>query len=559
MRMKSLPLALLALAACSGGGSNNKSTSDTLTFAGTVNPVPGFDFNTGPQPSSGPVEIDLSLSESGDVAVGAKALASGSGPTVTAVPGSGTLSMDLSFAFGGTLTANIPGVGAYDGGIPGLASLSIVIAGDAGFDPFLIGGSVPLTVNVPPTALPSIPLAAVGLPDTNLVIVVDSGSTLTTTFSGVCAAVTAGSSAEAHYTGQLTTQGVLELSPSVVANIPLVGAKSFGPSAAVPVNIGPFTVALDLGTVPAPTGGPAPSSGTSVASPGTCAAVPDGGEVVTDGGTSATSGTASTSGSGVAASTGGSGTGTTGGTTTGVGSSGTTGSAAGTAAGSTTGSTTGSTSGACSAPQTLSDCGEAAGVINTCCMGTQPTWTAETLCQALTSPGTAPDSACASFAGQTCADLEIAFNTPVDGNCCCPTGQNCDQVSGSCVTVCASSADCTSDNSTPACAPDGNAQLIEEGGTDGFICRPSDGVGYDGCGGANNECRSPFDCWTAPEGQFCTLSCNVDADCGNPGIACCDTSSAVSCSNFLGIHGCDTNPACTGGACAGACLPCGSF
>jgi hypothetical protein len=137
-------------------------------------------------------------------------------------------------------------------------------------------------------------------------------------------------------------------------------------------------------------------------------------------------------------------------------------------------------------------------------------------------------------------------------------------------TVCESDQDCAEGNSAyPSCAPEydaGVGLLSAPSGVSTFYCVADDGQPYDGCAGTFTTCSGVFDCWTiqswsASSGnngpmELCALSCNVDADCNQPGVACCDTT-GVACSND--VEECDGNGACNNTSCAGACLPCGSF
>ena len=164
-----------------------------------------------------------------------------------------------------------------------------------------------------------------------------------------------------------------------------------------------------------------------------------------------------------------------------------------------------------------------------------------------------PDSECQGLAAESCSQLEQAYQAIE--TCCCPSGQYCNEETSTwtCTPSCQDASDCASNASATSCCPNDNGSEIVDSD---FICKPDDGKAYHGCSGTFTTCSSPYDCWTAPGGQYCTLSCNQDSDCNDPNAACCDTSGPT-CSNDF--DSCDANTACGGTACAGACLPCGTF
>jgi hypothetical protein len=164
-----------------------------------------------------------------------------------------------------------------------------------------------------------------------------------------------------------------------------------------------------------------------------------------------------------------------------------------------------------------------------------------------------------------------------DGTDCCSgeayddddVGNGPTQLIGKCQGVrglplpCMTVADCPQpEDAAQACVPASNPSGIISGS---WICQENDGANYDGCSPtANignyelNYCGAGFDCWAIPgNSEFCTTSCNVDADCGQPGVACCDT--GASCKND--VESCNSDGCMDGGSgsCAGACITCGSF
>jgi hypothetical protein len=101
---------------------------------------------------------------------------------------------------------------------------------------------------------------------------------------------------------------------------------------------------------------------------------------------------------------------------------------------------------------------------------------------------------------------------------------------------------CANSAGGPSCAPVADNGVVA---ARAMVCRPNDGAAYHGCQFiANNGCDSGYDCWRDRLGnEFCARSCNSSADCGNAGIACCNTTAR--CNRLIG--------SCGG---AGACMPC---
>jgi hypothetical protein len=193
----------------------------------------------------------------------------------------------------------------------------------------------------------------------------------------------------------------------------------------------------------------------------------------------------------------------------------------------------------CNVNQIQSDCDSAVAVINGCCAGGFAPLTGALLCSQEIQAGNDPDQQCQSLSGDSCSTINSLYFDV--GICCCEAGDYCDEETSNwtCTQVCTSGT-----SSSCYCAPnDDGSELVDSP----FICKADDGAAYHACVGLTVTCSSPYDCWTTSYGEFCTNSCNVDSDCGDTGVACCDTS-GVSCSNDFG--GC---------AASGACLPCGSF
>ncbi len=98
-----------------------------------------------------------------------------------------------------------------------------------------------------------------------------------------------------------------------------------------------------------------------------------------------------------------------------------------------------------------------------------------------------------------------------------------------------------SDCSSGACAPLTNGNDIVIGP---YVCKPNNGQAWQGCEPGSGPCVGGYDCWKDGNGnQFCTRSCNNDATCGNPGVACCNTQATchndvLSCSGSGGCMLC---------------------
>ncbi len=207
----------------------------------------------------------------------------------------------------------------------------------------------------------------------------------------------------------------------------------------------------------------------------------------------------------------------------------------------------------CQVSAVVSGCDTAAATINPCCAGSLGPTSGAALCALEVSAGNDPQAQCTTLAGQTCA--AIAAEYVAVSTCCCPAGQYCDESTSawSCSPSCTSNAACAGLTARPSCAPNNNgAGLVDTP----YLCQPDDAAAFHGCTGSLTNCSGSYDCWTNGHGEFCTLSCNVDADCGQPGVACCDTT--ATCSNSAS-H-CNSNPGVSCGtfsSCAGACVPCG--
>ena len=204
-----------------GGGSDNKGDGSGVAPAAPpeaqltakAEALPDFSYDTGLQPAASPIQVQLTLSAAGGLKV--DAVGTQKDGAVVPQPASGKLSLDVHVKMTGRLKVESM-LTKYDGVIPGLKSIDIPLGAEAKFDPFLLGEGegTDLTVNLPETKLPSVPLGAI--PGT-LVLTVSSGSTLTTRYHGTCVSVVGG---KVRYSGLASTTGKLLLKGQIVPSLP---------------------------------------------------------------------------------------------------------------------------------------------------------------------------------------------------------------------------------------------------------------------------------------------------------------------------------------------------
>jgi hypothetical protein len=257
----------IATAACSGS-TDIASTADGLAaiaFHAEAAALPDVKADTGLQPSSSPVQLQLTVAADAKTTVDAAAYASGSSdaPVLTAKAGSGKLAVKGGFGLNARLVVSMKGIPSYDGPVPGIENSTIAFSGESSFDPYVLDGQVvTVRANIPAVNLPDIPLPG-GLPG-SLRIQIAEGSTVGAELRGTCAAI---EGTTAQYTGTLAHSGNLVLKPTIELDIPLVGKKSYAlPDVTLPIAVP--ARAIDLGS-PSVTFGTTPAAG-DVASVGHC-------------------------------------------------------------------------------------------------------------------------------------------------------------------------------------------------------------------------------------------------------------------------------------------------
>jgi hypothetical protein len=256
--MRFLLLFAMTCLSCDGGGSGGGG----IHFHGDSEVLPGFESDTGLQPSGSDVQAQFIVRASGKVAVDGDA-DPGRDIAVGRVA-SGKLSIDGHFLLEGKLKLDISGLPKYDGPIPNLDKVDLTFGGEAAFDPFLLGSSAQVVSEMPETKLPDIPLPG-GLTG-KLVITIVKGSTVTSELRGICAGTADG---KVQWRGATKTSGKLILRPTIVVKIPVKGDKSFD-LPEIPVTIPARDVALDLGTHELGSGDAAAASAARTATPGGC-------------------------------------------------------------------------------------------------------------------------------------------------------------------------------------------------------------------------------------------------------------------------------------------------
>jgi len=219
MAMRSCCLLVLAsalsLAACSTTVVG-QSASDVVggpSVTGEAPLFPGFAYDTGLMPQTGPAQVSLSASIAGGLHV--TAVGQRAGERIEGVKGTGKLGVDLHAKLAGRLKVT-SAFKSYDGEIPGLADIDLAAVAEAPFDPFLLGEgeSIETVATVPPAKLPDIPLS--GVPG-HLELSVVEGSTVKATLHGSCLT---GADSKLTFAGTTTMTGTLVLEAKLVLDLP---------------------------------------------------------------------------------------------------------------------------------------------------------------------------------------------------------------------------------------------------------------------------------------------------------------------------------------------------
>ncbi len=232
MRHSLLLFAGLLLASCGddGGGGGG------IDFRGEQTFLESLSYDTGYVPEASPAAVRVVVEGGGSIV--AEASADSDGTAMTPRPGSGRLETTGELTLDVFARVDTAGI-EYEGEVESLGYA--IEPGMATFDPFLLDGSAEVVSALPPAELGSFPIPSV--PGSSLVLSV-TGGMLTTSFEGVCAVAVDG---RGQYTGNVTVGGMIDMSASIVIDVPLVGEEEFGPfDFTVPV---PATASeMDLGT-----------------------------------------------------------------------------------------------------------------------------------------------------------------------------------------------------------------------------------------------------------------------------------------------------------------------
>ena len=241
-----------------------------IPFHGEAPALPGFSYDTGLIPGSGPAQVSLKLSAGGPVVVDAEGVADGG--KLTGKAGTGRVKLDVHVKLEGKLKVDTP-LKKYDGEIPGLSNIDVPIVAEAPFDPFLLdGGSALVSADVPETNLPDIPLGSV---PGNLRLTIVAGSKLTAKYTGACMAVSGG---QATHTGSAVVGGTLQMKGAIVLDLPAPFNKT--------IDLAQFSVPVPESTRAIPFGAVAVSSvddGNQGSGCSGTSGTPDGGVIGEDG------------------------------------------------------------------------------------------------------------------------------------------------------------------------------------------------------------------------------------------------------------------------------------
>ncbi len=200
-------------------------TLSEVTFHGEALGLPDVKLDTGLVPKNSLVQLQLKIVAAGETTVDASAYASGSeaAPVLTAIPGSGKVTIKGQYAILSRLVVKLADVPNYDGPFPGIDNFNIEFGNHALFDPYLLDGkSATAKANLNEAELPDIPLPG-NIPG-NLKITIEKGSSVSAEFKGTCAAIEGTTAA---YTGTIKRSGKFVLKLAIEIDVPLTGKASF--------------------------------------------------------------------------------------------------------------------------------------------------------------------------------------------------------------------------------------------------------------------------------------------------------------------------------------------
>lgn len=259
-------VSLFALASAACGGDD---ASSGIAFHGEAEALPGFSFDTGLVPASGPAQVSLKLASKGNVLVDAEGLVEDG--KIVGKAGTGRVKLDVHVKLEGRLKVD-SALKKYDGEIPGLSDIDIPMVAESPFDPFLLDGkTAEVSAEVPETKLPDIPLGSV---PGSLALTIVAGSKLTAKYTGGCMEVSGG---EAKHSGAAVLGGTLVIKGAIKLDLPSPLDKT--------IELAEIAVPIPEGTRAVPFGPVAVSANDGSEGP-TCAAAsgPDGGAGADGGG-----------------------------------------------------------------------------------------------------------------------------------------------------------------------------------------------------------------------------------------------------------------------------------
>jgi len=203
-------LGAMSLASAACGGSDEEEAG--IPFHGEAPALPGFSYDTGLVPATGPAQVSLKLAAGGNILVDAQGIAKDG--KIVGKPGTGRAKLDVHIKLEGRLKVDTA-LKKVDGEIPGLSNIDIPMVGEVPFDPFLLDGkTADVSADIPETKLPDIPLGSV---PGSLRLTIVAGSKLTAKYTGGCMVVAGG---EAKHSGSAVLGGTLVVKGELVLDLP---------------------------------------------------------------------------------------------------------------------------------------------------------------------------------------------------------------------------------------------------------------------------------------------------------------------------------------------------